>query len=48
VPLVFFLKIYKKNMKLAESHVKEMHAIYKIPIEPPPKFFEGTDFVPKK
>ena len=46
--MVLFLKIYKRNMKLADSHVKEMHAIYKIPIEPPPKMFEGTENVPKK
>ena len=39
VPLVFTLKLIKKNFKLAESHVKEMHAIYKIPLEAPPKFF---------
>ncbi len=30
-PLVIFLKLFKKNMKMAEAHVKEMHAIYKVP-----------------
>ena len=40
-PLVVTLRILKRHQKMAKIKVKEMFAIYKIPLAPPPKLFKS-------